>query len=37
LREVSFLALDKTFSATVSQWPFLQDFTSLMERTRKVH
>jgi hypothetical protein len=32
---VSYIALDKTFSGTLSQWLFLQDFMSVMEHKKK--
>jgi hypothetical protein len=32
---VSYIALDKTFSGTLSQWQFLQDFQPVTERKKK--
>jgi len=37
LPQVSYLALDKTFSGTLSQWLFLQDFQPAPERKKKTH
>jgi hypothetical protein len=34
-REVSYMALDKTFSGPLSQWLFLQDFQPVTERKKK--
>jgi hypothetical protein len=34
-REVSYIALDKTFSGTMSRWLFLQDFQPVTERKKK--
>jgi hypothetical protein len=34
-REVSFIAPDKTFSGTVSQWVFIQDSQRVAERKKK--
>jgi hypothetical protein len=31
---VSYIALDKTFSGTVPQWLFLQDFQPVTERKK---
>jgi len=34
-REVSYIALDKTFSGTLPQWLFLQDFEPVTERNEE--
>jgi len=34
-REASFMAQDKTFSGTLSQWVLLQDFQPVTERKKK--
>ena len=34
-REVSYIAVDKSFSGTVLQWQFLQDFQPVVERKKK--
>jgi len=35
LRTVSYIALDKSFSGTLPQWLFLQDFRPVTERKKK--
>lgn len=35
LREVSYVAVDKSFSGTLPQWQFLQDSEPVPERKKK--
>ena len=35
LREVSYMAVDRTLSGTLPQWQFLQDFQPVTQRKKK--